>query len=341
LSVHQTPLVSGQDPGTGARVLWWGVRAAVRTSLAFSPRPTALLVRRVFAAGGARTARILDRHAPSGIMAIVDESYGDDADMLLDVYRPASTDAALPLVVWVHGGAWVGGSKEELAGWCRLIASDGRVVVAPRYSLAPEHRYPAPLHQVMAAIAHARAERERLGIDPSRIVIGGDSAGAQIAAQLAALVTTPGYADLVGVDATITPEELRGLVLACGPYDMALMGRAGSPTGARLVHAVLWAYSGARDPGADQIFRTASVVDHISAAFPPSLITVGDADPLRVHSELLVERLRVAGAPEPDTLLFPEGHQHPLGHEYQFDLDTHAGQRFLERMRGFLRRTLD
>jgi acetyl esterase/lipase len=122
---------------------------------------------------------------------------------------------------------------------------------------------------------------------------------------------------------------------------MARMGQAGSPTGARLVHAVLWAYSGARDPEADPIFRTASVVAHLSAAFPPSLITVGDADPLRVHSELLVERLRAAGAPEPDTLFFPEGHQPPLGHEYQFDLDTDAGQRFLERMRLFLRRIVD
>jgi len=82
-------------------------------------------------------------------------------------------------------------------------------------------------------------------------------------------------------------------------------------------------------------FSTLSVASHVTAAFPSSLITVGNADPLRPHSELLVERLQAQGV-EPETLFFPSGHSPPLGHEYQFDLDTEPGRRFFDRMTAFL-----
>jgi acetyl esterase/lipase len=309
--------------------------AALRISLLFSQRPAALLVRRVFAAGGARTAQSLARHAPAGVSAVVDERYGDEPDMLLDVYRPAAASGPLPLVLWVHGGGFVGGAKEELAGYFRLVASGGFVVAVPRYSLAPEHRYPTPLRQLMQALAHLQGAADRLLVDPDRIALAGDSAGAQIAAQVAALVTTPGYAAAVGVEPTIDPAQLRGVVLACGPYDIGLARESSSA----FVRVVFWAYSGERHYRPGSAFASWSVTDHLSAAFPPALVTVGNADPLRPHSELLAEKLRVLGV-ETETVFFAEGHSPPLGHEYQFDLDGVAAQQFLERMLEFLRRRL-
>jgi len=72
---------------------------------------------------------------------------------------------------------------------------------------------------------------------------------------------------------------------------------------------------------------------------PPALITVGNGDPLRPHSELLASKLRAQGI-EPETLFYPDAHRPPLGHEYQFDLDTDSGQLFLKRMLAFLQRRL-
>src|SRR5262249_51725601 len=137
------------------------------------------------------------------------------------------------------------GAKEDLAGYLKLVASKGYAVVGPRYSLAPERRYPTPTRQVMQALGHLRANAERLHLDPCRTVIAGDSAGAQIAAQVGALVTTPGYADEVGIEPTMAPGQLRGLVLASGPYDLGLAGDVGT-AGGRLMRTVLWAYSGRR-----------------------------------------------------------------------------------------------
>lgn len=334
-----TPLVPPSRGGLVGRTLRWCVSGAVRASLLVSPWPVALLIRRVFAIGGARTAAALARHAPTDVVTLIDERYGDQPDQLLDVYRPAAASGRLPLVLWVHGGGFVGGAKHDWAGYFKLIASHGYVVVGPRYSLAPEHHYPAPPRQLMQAIGYLRANAERLRLDPDRIALAGDSAGAQLAAQLGALVTTPGYAEAVGVRPTLTAGQLRGLVLACGIYDLALAQRASTPTGARLIRAVLWAYSGSRHFARDPGFTTWSLTDHLGAGFPPALVTVGSADPLRPHSELLAERLRSLGV-EVETVFFPSDHQPPLQHEYQFDLDTAAGQDFLRILLAFLRKRL-
>lgn len=313
------------------------VSAAVTASLVVSPRPAALLLRRLFAASGAQGAERLARHAPpaGAVASLLDERYGKGADALLDVHRPTAVTGSLPLLFWVHGGAFCGGTKDELADYFRLVASKGYVVAAPRYSLAPEHRYPTPVHQTMEALDFLQLNAGRLGIDPERIVLAGDSAGAHIAAQLGALVTTPGYASELGVTPTVDPAQLRALVLACGPFDRALANTATTAAGRQFVRIVLWAYSGTRGYLTDPEFASWSVTEHLTPAFPPTFLTVGNADPLRPHSELLAERLRAVGVAT-ETLFFPEDHEPALGHEYQFDLDNEAGRLFLDRAFTFL-----
>lgn len=89
------PLVPETRAGLSDRILRWGVWAAVRASLVVSPRPAALLVRRVFASGGAQFKQSLDKHAPSDVAVLVDERYGTEEGMLLDVVRPALASGPL------------------------------------------------------------------------------------------------------------------------------------------------------------------------------------------------------------------------------------------------------
>jgi len=305
---------------------------AWRMSLLVSPRPGALFLRRSFAANGARVAESLARHVPAGIEALTDERYGDGPDELLDLFRPSGAEA-LATVLWIHGGGWVGGSKEELAGWCSLLAGKGLTVVSVGYSLAPEQRYPTPVRQVLEAVEHVQANAVRLGVDPERIVLAGDSAGAQLAAQSAVIVTEPDYARAVGLEPTLAPERLRAVVLACGPFDL---DRAGTtPVGRSFLKTVLWAYSGRRSYAEDPVLALASVIDHVTGRFPPAFITVGNADALGAHSVALAERLEERGV-EVDTLFWPDDHEPALGHEYQFDLDGEAGRTAFDRMVAFL-----
>lgn len=315
--------------------------AAVRACLWVGPRPVALLLRRAFARSGRVWGAALLARAPTGVTAVLDEPYGDHPDELLDVYAPVTADpsAPRPTVVWVHGGAFVGGAKEEIAGYLRILAAAGYTVVGVRYSLAPESRYPTPVRQVLAALGHLQDNAARLGVDPTRFVLAGDSAGAQIAAQVACVVTGQVAAAPEGLTPTIGAAQLRGAVLCCGAYDLAAFA-AGSPF-APLVDAVGWAYSGTRRFRDDERFvASTSVAGQVTAAFPPTFLTAGNDDPLVGQSTALADVLRALGV-EVDALFFPPDHEPPLEHEYQFHFDRDDAATALERLLAFLARCTD
>src|SRR5690606_17409491 len=114
----------------------------------------------------------------------------------------------LPTVVWVHGGGWVAGDKSEVANYLRILAGHGYTVVGVNYPIAPRATYPTPTRRVNDALRHLVSHARRLHVDPTRIVLAGDSAGAHIAAQVAAITTVAGYAELVGIEPALAPEQL-------------------------------------------------------------------------------------------------------------------------------------
>lgn len=312
---------------------------ALRASLAVSPRPMALLLRREFAKSGAQRAEQLRPDAPQGIDVIVDEPYEAHRDSLLDVYVPSEAAAAgrrLPVLVWVHGGAFVGGSKEEIDYYFRAIATRGFCVVAIRYSLAPESTYPTPVRQAMAALEHVQVHADRLHADTTRIFLAGDSAGSHISAQVAAAVANPDYARRVGVPASITVDQLHAVVLCCGIYDFPTA--ATDPSMRNFMRACGWAYSGTKDFLNNPYFiSTTAVADHLTTDFPPTFLTVGNHDPLRTQTEGLLVALQSRQVAV-ETLFYEPQHQPPLSHEYQFDLSLADGRIALDRIVDFLLR---
>lgn len=316
-----------------------GIALAALTyaALELSPWPAALVYRAFMNRGGDGLNRALERHVPDGVTEVLDQQYAaNDDDALLDVYYPSSVSRPLPVIVWVHGGGFLSGDKGQVANYLKILAARGYVAVAVGYSLAPASQYPTPVLQANAALDYLAKNAERLRIDPDRFFLAGDSAGAQVAAQLANVISVPSYASTVGIPPSIQRAQLRGVILHCGVYDL---GRARFDGAfGHFMRTVVWAYSGRKELGERARMAEFSVTRFVSADFPPAFISAGNDDPLLPHSRALADALAARGV-KVDSLFFPDDFRPRLPHEYQFNLDKGAGREALERSVRFLKAT--
>jgi acetyl esterase/lipase len=249
----------------------------------------------------------------------------------LDIYTPDGTRGKpRPMILWVHGGGYISSSAATVADYAILLAHAGYTVASLDYSLAPGARYPAPVRQGNAALRYLAANAGRFGGDPARIALGGDSAGAQIASQLAAVQTSPVLAASMGLAAAVPPGTLRGVVLFCGLYDMSTVAGTGFPA----LRTYLWAYTGARDWTSYPAIGQLSTARHITARYPPAFLSVGDADPFRSQAAELAAVLKHQRIPV--TTLFWTGTGDHLGHEYQFNFALQQARIAFQQMISFL-----
>lgn len=312
----------------------------VSTIIAFkvSPWPYAMLIRYVFNKEGLKVNENLGKRVPPGVFEMRNFQYTPQhKDAILDVYYPSSineTAQTLPVIVWIHGGGWVAGSKDHLSNYCKILADKGYIVAAIDYTLAPGGNYPLPLKQTQRSLQYLMANAKRFHIDTNRFILAGDSGGAHIAAQSANIIYNKNYADLLGVQPAINPDGLAGLMLYCGPYDTSLLDFKSDFSG--FLKTILWAYSGQKDLKST-VFKTASVINYVTAAYPPTFISVGNADPLLPQSLALARKLSGLGVPV-DSLFFKDNYKPALPHEYQFNLDTDAGEMALKRSLEFLKK---
>jgi acetyl esterase/lipase len=313
------------------------VVSAGLAAVQLSPWPGALVIRYLFDREAESKVAGMERHMPAGITARLNETYDPaDPDARFDLFLPAGvagTEKALPAVVWVHGGAWISGTKAHVAPYLRILAGNGYAAIGVGYSLAPGANYPGPIRQVNAALAHISKNAASLNVDPTRIFIAGDSAGAQITGQLANLITAPTYARAMGITPAIDPSALRGVILNCGAYDAELVNYDGAF--GFFLKTVLWSYFGRRDFLADPRLRQMSVIRNVTGAFPAMFITAGNGDPLEPQSRALAAAAAKAGVAV-ESLFFPKEHVPALPHEHQFNLDTDAARQVLARTLAFL-----
>jgi acetyl esterase len=310
--------------------------AAVWVAFQVSPWPGSLIIRDEFTKGGEKTSQALEKYVPAGITSIDNLQYrANDNDAYLDVFYPEKANDALPTVVWVHGGAWVSGNKDEIDNYLKILAGKGFTTIGVNYSIAPEKQYPTPLYQVNDALSYIEKHAEHLRVDPSQLFLAGDSAGSQIVAQMGNIITSESYANLVGIQPEIEADNVKGMILNCGAYDLALPDYNGQF--GNFLHTVLWAYSGKKDFLNDPAIKPASVVNYVTKDFPPTFITAGNVDPLENQSLEFAQKLKSLDVPT-DTLFYPQDHTPALSHEYQFILDNADGENALKQIVAFLQK---
>ncbi|WP_245556823.1 alpha/beta hydrolase [Gryllotalpicola ginsengisoli] len=205
----------------------------------------------------------------------------------LDVLTPRSAaegGESLPVYVYFHGGGWTSGDKAALTKYCAVQADTGIVVVNVNYRTAGLLRggfhMRHMLHDANDALRWVAAHIADFGGDPGTIVLGGDSAGAQIAALYAAMTTRPELADHYGLRTAITRRELGGLVLHCGAVDFSVVFEPGFIMSHDFVRMLLPGYRRARmKPVALQrASRWLSPIEWLDENYPPALVTTSERD---------------------------------------------------------------
>lgn len=212
---------------------------------------------------------------------------GPAGDLPVRVYRPAG-DGPLPTLLYLFGGGWTLGGIDTADGICRRLANaSGGQVLTVGYRLAPEHPFPAAVHDCHAAAAWIAAHPEEFGADPQRLAVGGDSAGGNLAAAVTLLARTAGPR-LAGQLLVYPNTDQRADRAPAGDEDPLLFNR----------HSVDWYRRHYLPDPADAADPLASplLADDLSG-LPPALVVTAEYDPLRDEGERYAARLRAAGVP--------------------------------------------
>lgn len=273
-----------------------------------------------------------DMPYPDNVAAVKDIAYPtENYDGRLDFYYPEDAQGALPIVIYIHGGGWVGGDKEAQNPFTMWIASEGYLVVNVNYGLAPEYTFPSQLYQLNDAISFALREAPRYDGDTERVFVGGGSAGANLAGMVAAMATNPTTESVIGENSALQPDQLKGALL----YNGVLNLEQAQQTGFNNMTTFLWSYTGNKDFIDDPRLRDMSPVFQITPDYPPTFISSGETDKLHPQSVEMADELDAAGV-EVERMFFDASHP-AAGHEYQRKLYLEEAQYSFDHMIDFLR----
>ncbi len=220
--------------------------------------------------------------------------YGDDNRLkkwqLLDVYRPKAAleeDGSLkklPVIISVHGGAWVYGDKDRYQFYCMRLAQRGFAVINFSYRLAPEAKFPASMEDTEKVFQWACQNAAQYGFDTSNFFAVGDSAGGHLLSMYTAAITNPQYQKLFPFikEKNMT---LRGVALNCGKYTLDDMDPK-----FRLLRKGYLPHGGT----AEEI-KMIDTAAHVTGNFPPAFVMTCVGDFLREQADVIKAALDKAG----------------------------------------------
>lgn len=199
----------------------------------------------------------------------------DNISLALDLHFPERV-AGSTLIVWVHGGAWRGGSKDDMP--LNRLVKAGYSVASVNYRLSTQARFPAQVHDIKAAIRFLRQLAPRYKFRSDRMAIAGSSAGGHLAALVG---TTNNHRALEGKVGTCLDQssKVQAIIDLFGPTNLTTILNQSTPHGLSVRKPALDLLLGAQPEDAPELAKLASPVEHVDAADPPLLIIHGDQDP--------------------------------------------------------------
>jgi acetyl esterase len=218
------------------------------------------------------------------------QAHWADGTIPLRFYRAIGTQASerLPVLVYYHGGGWTIGDLDTHDTLCRELCNGARcAVVSVDYRLGPEHRFPTAVNDAIAATRWVREQAKELSVDDSRLAVGGDSAGGN----LAAVVT------IAARDAGDLPIAFQLLIYPATDQHDNTVSHAENGKGYMLTRETMEYFAGHYIPDKSQYkdWRASPLLHPNLANLPPALIITAGFDPLRDEGAAYAKRLTEAG----------------------------------------------
>ena len=248
---------------------------------------TSLIIRYNFGKGDRK--RDAGLKSPEDVVRFDNVQYGKDKKwQILDVYRPKEKEGKLPVIISVHGGGWVYGTKEVYQFYCMSLAQRNFVVVNFNYRLAPEHKYPAQIEDVNAVVKWILENRDIYDFDTDNIFALGDSAGGHLLSVYSAMLCDEAYAKHYGID---TPKDFQfnAIALNCGAYRQTMPEKRGLFKG--LMDDLL--PRGWTKEDLDML----NSYDKVKPGYPPVFLMTANGDFLKDQPELIMPYLEEYGIP--------------------------------------------
>jgi acetyl esterase len=209
------------------------------------------------------------------------------------IYMPMKLRQAgglAPCLVFFHGGGWVIGDLDSHDVVCRKLADEGQlIVISVDYRLAPEHKFPAAVDDAITATQWVAINARQLGVDASRLMVGGDSAGGNLAA-VVAISARDGNGPAIAGQVLIYPAT---------DFAMTHPSHSDPETSILLTHSVIrWFRDHYLNGSADtHDWRASPVRAGTLIGLPPAYVLTAGADPLRDEGDEYAKRLKEAGVP--------------------------------------------
>jgi acetyl esterase/lipase len=217
-------------------------------------------------------------------------------ELPLDLYLPAEGKGPFPLIIWVHGGGWRGGSKQQL-NRCWGVLERGFALASVEYRLSGEAIFPAAVDDCKAAVSYLRLNAAKLGVDPDRFGAWGSSAGGHLVSMLGVTGDTDKFTTHAVTQAAST--KVQAVCNWFGPSDFLRMDDFPGSIKHNSANSAEAHFLGRPIPEIPEIVQQANPITYISAGDPPFLHMHGDKDvvvPFN-QSELLHAALEKAGVP--------------------------------------------
>lgn len=252
-----------------------------------------------------------------------------------DLYLPENSEN-VPLILWVHGGAFVAGDKSGLEIWGSLLASEGYAVAAMNYEWAPEAAWPAQVIQVSECLKEIiRLSESSLSLNTDCVFLAGDSAGAHMAAQAATACFNSNYAEKTGIDMPIGKEALKGALLYCGPYELEAFAEIDNRLLNFFMNKIGQSYVGTLNWKKHANTQYLNIIPWLTGDCPPVYITDGNSGSFESQGKNLGNALKGLNIPVRERY-FPKS-EGEIPHEYQMQLTSTQGQSCYEDTLEFLK----